>query len=128
MKLINILLAFCLIGLAIVTNSCRKEDGPFGRGDIYGTVTFENGVTGHEDKAAMAIIKIAYGTKAPSGEFDQMYLSFSDGSYSIKGLAPGDYFLTAEYTDKFNYMYTHPGFGITLRSKNTSVNLNFLLK
>lgn len=128
MKPINILFALGLFGLAIATNSCRKEDGPFGRGDIYGTVTFENGATGHEDKAAMAIIKISYGTKEPSGEFDQMYLSFSDGSYSIKGLAPGNYYLTAEYTDKFNYKYTHPGFGVTLRSKKSSVNVNFLLK
>jgi hypothetical protein len=114
--------------LAIATNSCRKEDGPFGRGDIYGTVTFENGVTGMADKAAMAIIKISYGTKEPSSEFDQLYLSFSDGSYSIKGLAAGDYYLTAEYTDKYNYRYIHPGFGITLRSKNSSVNIDFLLK
>ncbi|TAL47539.1 MAG: carboxypeptidase regulatory-like domain-containing protein [Chitinophagaceae bacterium] len=128
MKLINILFAFSLVSLAIATNSCRKEDGPFGRGDIYGTVTFDNGATGHEDKAAMAIIKISYGTKEPSSEFDQMYLSFSDGSYSIKGLAPGDYYLTAEYTDKFNYKYTHPGYGITLRSKKSSVNINFVLK
>jgi len=128
MKLINILFAFSLVGLVIVTNSCRKEDGPFGRGDIYGTVTFENGATGHEDKAAMAIIKISYGIKEPSAEFDQMYLSFSDGSYSIKGLAPGDYYLTAEYTDRFNYKYSHPGYGITIRSKKSSVNINFLLK
>lgn len=128
MKLINIFFAFSLVGLVIATNSCRKEDGPFGRGDIYGTVTFENGATGNEDKAAMAIIKISYGTKDPSAEFDQMYLSFSDGSYSIKGLAPGDYYLTAEYTDRFNYKYTHPGYGITIRSKKSSVNINFLLK
>jgi len=128
MKLISTLFAFSLIGLAIVTNSCKKEDGPFGRSDIYGTVTYNNGASGFADTASGAIIKIRYGTKEASTLFDQMYLSFPDGSYSIKGLAPGDYYLTAEYTDKNYYKYVHPGFGITLRSKSSSVKIDFNLK
>lgn len=128
MKLINILYVLGFIGIAIVTNSCRKEDGPFGRSDIYGTVTYNNGALGVADIASGAIIKIRYGSKESTTIFDQMYLSFSDGSYSIKGLAPGDYYLTAEYTDKNYYKYSHPGYGITLRSKNSSVKINFLLK
>lgn len=128
MKLIYTLLAFSFIGLAIASTSCEKEPGPVGKSQIYGTVTYENGATGKIDEASGAIIKIKYGTKEPSLDFDQMYVAFSDGSYDIRGLAPGNYYLTAEYTDKYNFKHTHPGFVVTLNSRRSYVNINFELK
>ena len=128
MKLINTLFVFSLIGLAIATTSCKKDEGPLGKAQIYGTVTYENGATGKVDEAPGAIIKIKYGAKESSLDFDQMYVAFSDGSYNIRGLVPGDYYLTAEFIDKYSFKHTHSGFVVTLNSRRSYVNVDFKLK
>ena len=128
MKLTKMLLVMGLTGMSIVLISCEKEPGPIGKTQIYGTVTYENGATGKMEQASGAIIKIKYGVKEISPDFDQMYLTFSDGSYDIKGLALGDYYLTAEYTDRFNFKHTHPGFTVSLNNRRSYVNVDFILK
>ena len=57
----NIYHIICVLMLAVFFSACKKEAGPGGKNTISGTVVYKNGVTGSNDAAAMATVRIAYG-------------------------------------------------------------------
>ena len=97
-----------------------------GQALIQGNVTYKNSITGTNDPAPKATIKIATDTTLKT--FVQFWSTDSAGNYSVKGLAVGSYYIAAEYRDKNNYLYVTNGFTVTINNSVDPVTLNFLCK
>lgn len=97
-----------------------------GQARIMGSVTYLNAVTNLYEPAPWAVIKIA--TDTATKAFNQYWLAGPDGTYNVKGLGVGSYFITAEYTDKFTGAVFNTG-GAILLVKNSidDITLDFKL-
>ena len=123
-KIITMMLAISLVSFT----SCKKDAGMIGKKEITGTVTYKNGATGTNDAAANALIHIAFGTKDATTTYDQTVASGTDGKYLITGLAKGDYFITAEYTDGNGVYYTTAGYSLTIGDPKAALTLDITLQ
>lgn len=136
MKTIRI---YAILALAIIASmtSCKKEETIVkeydvhhsttdGQARIKGSVTYLNAVDGLYAPAPWAVIKIASDTTTKA--FNQYWMAGPDGTYNVKGLAVGSYFIVAEYTDKFTGAVFNTG-GAILLVKNSvdDITLDFKL-
>lgn len=118
----------CVLMVALFLNACKKEAGPGGKNTISGTVLYKNGVTGNNDAAAMATVRIAYGTSEATESFNQTILTDSDGKFKIEGLNKGKYFIKASYSDGNGFAYSNPGYGITIENKKKTIEVSITLE
>lgn len=116
-----LMLAFCFVG-------CKKEAGPGGKNTISGTVVYKNGVSGTNDAAGMATVRIAYGTNEATESFNQTILTDEAGKFKIEGLNKGKYFIKASYQDGNGFNYSNPGYGITIENKKKTIEVNIILE
>jgi len=124
----NIYYIICVLILTVFFSACKKEAGPGGKNTISGTVVYKNGVTGNNDAAGMATVRIAYGTSESTENFDQTILTDSDGKFKIEGLNKGKYFIKASYSDGNGFVYSNPGYGITIENKKKTIEVNITLE
>ena len=136
MKTLKLYLSILVLGLFMVA-ACTKEEKVTktvtvnksvtdGQALIQGNVTYLNGITGTNDPAPKATIKIATDTTAKT--FVQFWTADSTGNYSVKGLGVGAYYIAAEYRDKNNYLYVTTGYTVIINNSVDPVTLNFLCK
>ncbi len=118
----------CVLILALFFAGCKKEAGPGGKNTISGTVVYKNGVSGTNDAAGMATVRIAYGTNEATESFDQSILADESGKFKIEGLNKGKYFIKATYSDGNGFAYSTPGYGITIENKKKNIELNITLE
>lgn len=126
MKSIKFITSILLLVSVVLVSSCKKDAGPIGQKEINGTVTFKAGST--TDNAANALVHIAYGTKDATTTYDQTVVADNVGKYTILGLAKGDYYITAEYTDTYGVHYTSPGFGVTIGDPKAALTVDIALQ
>lgn len=128
MMRINKQIFYLLFCLFVFCYSCKKDAGPGGKNSISGVIQFKNGASGNNDPASMAVVSIAYGTKEATTSFNQTIIANSDGSFKIEGLAKGDYFITAKYSDEHGFDYSTQGAAISIKSKKSNSEINLLLE
>lgn len=126
MKSIKFITSILLLVSVLIVSSCKKDAGPIGQKEINGTITYKTGTT--SNTAVNAFVHIAYGTKDATTTFDQTVVADKDGKYTIVGLAKGDYYITAEYTDTYGALYTSPGFGVTIGDPKTALTVDITLQ
>lgn len=118
----------CVLMLALCFVGCKKEAGPGGKNTISGTVVYKNGVSGTNDAAGMATVRIAYGTNEATESFNQTILTDEAGKFKIEGLNKGKYFIKASYQDGNGFNYSNPGYGITIENKKKNIEVNITLE
>lgn len=118
----------CVLVLVLFFVGCKKEAGPGGKNTISGTVVFKNGVSGTNDAAGMATVRIAYGTNEATESFNQTILTDAAGKFKIEGLNKGKYFIKASYQDGNGFNYSNPGYGITIENKKKTIEVNIILE
>ncbi len=131
-KYLAILLTVSVFMLA----SCAKEETKTvevkksvtdGQALITGTVKYLDLATSTTAvKAPFATIKIS--NDLTTKQFNQFWQADSAGNFSVKGLAVGDYYIAAQYTDKNNYTYVTTGFTVNVKNSVNPVNLDFICK
>lgn len=137
MKTIKMYLAIAVATVFAIT-ACTKEEtvtktvdihhtGTEGQALVKGTVTYLNAASGNYEAAPWSVIKIA--TDTTTKKFDQYWLTDSAGVYAVKGLGVGNYFITAQYTDKFTgAVFNSPGAVLSVKNTIDDVVLDFKLK
>lgn len=118
----------CVLLAALFLNACKKEAGPGGKNTISGTVVYKNGVTGSNDAAGMATVRIAYGTNEATESFNQTILTDETGKFKIEGLNKGKYFIKASYSDGNGFAYSNPGYGINIENKKKNIEVTITLE
>lgn len=109
-KFLSIIIAGILV---LSISSCSKDAGFGGNSTIKGNVTNAAGtaVTG-------AVVSLSFGATAPTTTVNYTTLTDASGNYSFNDLEPGNYFVTASYTD-----YVDQGQSIALQSGGATVKL-----
>lgn len=129
MKILNIkdmktnkllIIAALFIGFAI--SSCTKDPGPGGAATIMGTVTNTDGAVDG------AVVYITYGTLEKADAYDNTTTTSSDGTYSIGGLAKGDYYVEASYVSEQGYTFISTGYSVTIGGKKSEVTVDIELE
>lgn len=135
MKTIKYILASLTVGMFLFT-ACTKEetlkvDVPVkttvGTVLVKGTVKYMDFGQGSTAlPAPFATIKISKDltTKA----FSEFWQADSAGNFAVQGLAVGDYYIAAEYKDKWGYVYTTNGFTVNVKNTVTPITLDFTCK
>lgn len=124
----NVQYIICVLMLTLFFTACKKEAGTGGKNTISGTVVFKNGVTGTNEAAGMATVRIAYGTNEATESFNQTILTDEAGKFKIEGLNKGKYFIKASYQDGNGFNYSNPGYGITIENKKKTIEVNITLE
>jgi hypothetical protein len=109
---------------------CTKDNtnGPAVNSSISGTVTYQNG-DGTSYPTVNPVVEVAFNKTSATTSFDLKVIGNSDGTYAVKGLGAGDYFVTATYTDPVSgFMYTCAGSHIKLGNDKDGVTANFTLQ
>lgn len=141
MKTIKIYLIIAVAGVFTMA-SCKKTEtkdytetynydvhhsSTDGQARIKGAVTYYDAGTAAYKVAPWAVIKIASDTTTKL--FNQFWMADSAGTYSVKGLAVGSYFITAQYTDQFTgSKFNAPGAIVIVNNSVDDVTLNFQTK
>ena len=137
MKTLRIYVVLAMAGI-IALASCKKTEtitkeydvhhsSTDGQARVKGSVTYLNAATNTYDTAAWAVIKIASDTTTKT--FNQFWMTGSDGTYNVKGLGVGSYFITAEYTDKFTgALFSTGGTILVVQNSVDDITLDFKLK
>ena len=136
MKTFSIYLSILAACIFMLT-ACNKEEtttqtveiphsSAIGQATIKGTVTYYDNVTGTDKPAPGAIIKIANDTVAKA--YNQFWMTDTAGTFSVKGLGVGNYYIMAQYTDKMNFTYTTAGYTLVVKNGVDDVTLNFNCK
>ena len=95
---------------AMLFDACSKDPGFKGNKKISGSVT-------HDGTALPgAIVYITFDATSATDKYDYSTLTDASGNYSFEGLAKGDYYLDAEYTDSNNITLATPGYHVKLGS------------
>ncbi len=122
------LLSALLIGSLFLVSACKKDEvGPVGQKTITGTITYKNG-DGTTHAAMNAEVKVAYGTTTATTTFNQTCMADEMGMYTIKGLAAGDYYFAAEYTDGHGFKYETPGYSVTIKDDKAALTVDMVLQ
>jgi hypothetical protein len=108
--------------------SCKKEAGFGGKKEVSGKVTYKDGVSGTTLPAPGAILKVAFGSRGPTSDFDYVISADTEVNYFLKGLNPGEYYFTAQYRDANGFEYSTPGATVIIKRKKNELNLNFVLE
>ena len=109
---------------------CTKDNtnGPAVNSAINGTVTYQNS-DGTTYPAPNPVIEVAYNATSATTNFNLKVIGNSDGTYSVKGLGAGDYFVTATYTSPADgFVYTCGGAHVKLGNDANATTANFLLQ
>jgi len=128
MKKYRILSIMLFAGL-LFSFACTKEgaNGPTSTSEIKGSVTYKTG-DGVSHPTVNPIIHIAYNATAATTTYNDNEVGNADGTYSIKGLGIGDYYVTAEYTDTHGLHYTCAGAKVHLGNSTDAVTADFILQ
>jgi hypothetical protein len=128
MKKFRILSVLLLAGI-LFSVACTKNgtNGPTSNSEIKGKITCKNG-DGTTFTAVNPIIHVAYNTSTATTNYNQTCIGNPDGSYSIKGLGIGDYFVTAEYTDPHGLHFTTPGVKVHLGNDTDAITADMTLE
>ncbi|HYV90770.1 MAG TPA: carboxypeptidase-like regulatory domain-containing protein [Chitinophagales bacterium] len=121
------IISIILLASIVTFTSCKKDAGPVGKKEVSGTVTYKQG-DGTFIAAPYAFVYITYGTNSESATYDQTTVTDVNGKYSIKGLAKGDYYFTAKYTDQFGFEYTTAGYGVNINDSKSTLTLDISLE
>src|ERR1043165_5666997 len=121
------IISIIVLASIVTFTSCKKDAGPVGKKVITGTVTFKQ-ADGSDVAAPNAFVYIAYGTTSTTTTYDQTTVTDVNGKYSMKGLAKGDYFITAQYTDEFGFLYITAGYGVTVNNAKSTLTLDIALQ
>ena len=109
---------------------CTKDNtnGPAVNSAINGSVTYQNS-DGTSHPAINPQIGVAYNTSSATTSYNLKVIGNSDGTYSVKGLGAGDYFVNATYTDPTTgFVYTCGGAHVKLGNDADAATANFSLK
>lgn len=89
----QLLILMVMIFVGFMTQSCSKEDPGFnGDKTIVGKVTYPDGA------AAGAHVSIKFNAESATTDYDYITVADKDGNYKFQRLAPGNYYVTADYT------------------------------
>lgn len=123
MKKISIIISIAIFSIGFLSlNSCSKDEGLGGMAKVSGNVTYPGGA------ASGAIVKITYGTKDATSNFDHATVADESGNYKLDGLEKGDYFIDAEYTDQYGNNFNTPGYAITIGDKKADLKVDIELQ
>ncbi len=109
---------------------CTKDNtnGPAVNSSISGSVTYQNS-DGVSHPTINPVIEVAYNATSATTNYNLKVIGNSDGTYSVKGLGAGDYYVTAMYTDPISgFMYTCAGSHVKLGNDKDGVTANFTLQ
>ncbi len=135
MKTVKYILASATIGLFMLASCTKKETVKFdiptktteGQVEVKGTVKYLDYGSGTIPVSApFATIKIS--NDLTTKVFNQFWQTDSVGQYAVKGLAIGNYYIAAEYKDKWGYTYTTNGFTVNVKNTVTPITLDFICK
>jgi len=134
MKTLKTLLSIIAVGIFFIT-ACTKTDtqtvtvtksATDGQAKVYGTVKFYDQQSSTAKAAPGAIVQVA--PDSINKAYFQFWATDANGNFSIKGLAVGNYYLNAVYTDNFGYKYFTNGFSISVNNSLDSIPLNFVCR
>ena len=111
----------------IAISACKKGEGDGGKKKITGTVTYDDGFNVVNGIAPGATVFMTYGTLKATGTVDKTVTCDGIGTYTIKDLKKGQYFISGEYITSDGFRYTTTGYGITIPADKNSVELNLRL-
>ena len=139
MKTLKLYITIAVAGLLALASCTKTETKDYtypydvhhtstdGQARIKGTVTYLNAATGTYQVAAWSTIKIASDTTTKV--FNQYWMADSAGTYSVKGLGVGSYYMTAQYTDQFTgAKFTSPGAIVNVNNAIDDITVNFQAK
>ena len=126
-KLSSIILLVAFM-MSIVSCSKSNENGPAVNSEIKGSVSYKNS-DGTTFSTVSPIIHVAYNATSATTNYDLTVVGKTDGTYSIKGLGIGDYFVTAEYTNATSGLhYIAAGAKVHLGNTKDAVTADFVLQ
>lgn len=135
MKTIKYIVATLTIGLFMFA-SCKKEETKTydvnvktteGQVLVKGTVKYlDYGSSATPVAAPFATIKIS--NNITTKTFTEFWQADSAGNFAVKGLAVGDYYIAADYKDKWGYTYTTNGFTVSVKNTVNPISLDFICK
>ena len=102
--------------------SCTKDPGFGGKRSIHGDVTYPGG------HAAGAFVMIKFDATEPAETYDYTTVADMEGHYEFDALAPGNYFVTAEYTDEHGATFTSPGAKVVLDANKGEATVNLTVE
>jgi hypothetical protein len=135
MKTLKLYIGIALAGLMGFASCTKDETLSYdvkhsttdGQARFKGTTTVLNANTGSYDVAPWTVIKIS--TDPTTKVFSQYWMSDSAGTYNVKGLGVGTYYIAAEYTDQFTgAKFFDAGATVTVGNSIDDVVLDFKLK
>ena len=113
MKTIKLISIVVLAVFAVTISSCSKSAGFDGNSTIKGNVTNLAGAA-----VPGAVVSISFGATAPTSTFNYSTVTDASGNYSFNDLNPGNYYVSATYTD-----YVDQGQNFVLRTGGAVVKL-----
>ncbi len=125
-KILSLLLGASLF-LAV---GCTKDNtnGPAVNSAINGSVTYQNS-DGTSHPTINPVIEVAFNATSATTSYNMKMIGNSDGTYSVKGLGAGDYYVNATYTDPMTgFVYTCAGAHVKLGNDADAVTANFTLQ
>ena len=139
MKTLKLYITIAVAGLLALASCSKDETKDYtyaynvhhtttdGQARIKGSVTYLNAATGNYEVAAWSTIKIASDTSTKA--FNQYWMADSAGTYSVKGLGVGAYYMTAQYTDQFTgAKFNAPGTIVLVNNSVDDITVNFQAK
>jgi hypothetical protein len=115
-----LILFLAVAGLFVA--SCSKDPGFNGKRSIHGDVTYPGGM------ASGAFVMIKFDATEPAETYDYTTVTDMDGHYEFDALAPGNYFVTAKYTDANGATFTSPGAKVVLEKNKGEATANLTVE
>jgi hypothetical protein len=116
-------IALVAMALLFAFASCKKKENDFGgKAEIKGMVTLNSAPVYN------AVVRLAFNAKEPTTTFNASTVTDAGGNYEFNSLLPGDYFVTAEYTNSSGTRFTSGGARITIGDKKGTVQADLPLE
>lgn len=139
MKTLKLYITIAVAGLFVLASCSKDEKKDYtyaydvhhtttdGQARVKGAVTYYNAATSANEVAPWSVIKIASDTTTKV--FNQYWMADSAGTYSVKGLGVGAYYMTAQYTDAFTgAKFNSPGAIVIVNNSVDDITVNFQTK
>jgi hypothetical protein len=121
-RILSILLVASMFFAMACSQTKDDQNGPAVKSEIKGTVSFVNG-DNSTHTTVNPIIHVAFNSTSATTTYNLNVIGNADGSYSIKGLGIGDYYVNADYTDATSGL-NYKGAGVIVHIKNVSEALS----
>jgi hypothetical protein len=121
-RILSVLFGVSMFFAAACSQTKDNQNGPAVSSEIKGAISYKNG-DGTTVKTSSPIVHVAFNTSSATTNYNLNLIGNSDGSYSVKGLGIGDYYVNAEYTDAVSGLH-YTGYGAIVHIKNVSESLS----